>query len=154
MVSVSKRRFGDKILSFILLGLILAALGMFGYAISTPDVGEKFTEFYILGANNKAGNYPKQLAIGKEAKLIAGIINRESDTTSYRMELSIDGQKIKDIGPVVVARGQKWEGEVTFTPDKVGDNQKLQLSLYKEAQLYTQLALWVNVTEQEERKIF
>ena len=152
-MSISKRRFADKILSFILLGMVLGALGMFGYSIATPDVGEKFTEFYILGANNKAGNYPKQLTIGKEAKLIAGIINRESDTLSYRMELSIDGEKIKDIGPVVVARGQKWEGEVSFTPDKIGNNQKVQLSLYKETQLYTQLVLWVNVSEQEARKI-
>lgn len=150
---VSHPRFTDKLLSFILLGLILGALGMFGYSVATPDVGEKFTEFYILGATNKAGSYPKQLAIGKEAKLIAGIINRESGTMSYRIELTIDGRKIKDIGPIVVERGQKWENEISFTPDEVGSNQKLQLSLYKGSQFYTQLVLWVNVAEQEERKI-
>jgi len=41
--------FVDKILSIILIAAILGARGTLGYVIVTPKVGEKFTEFYVLG---------------------------------------------------------------------------------------------------------
>ncbi|GAI18944.1 unnamed protein product, partial [marine sediment metagenome] len=48
----------DRILSIILVVAVLGALGMLGYVIAAPKVGEKFTEFYILGLSGKATDYP------------------------------------------------------------------------------------------------
>ncbi|MBA7528852.1 hypothetical protein ES705_21044 [subsurface metagenome] len=54
----------DRMLSVILALTILGALGMLGYAIAGPRVGERFTEFYIEGLEGKAADYPKELVWG------------------------------------------------------------------------------------------
>jgi len=51
----------DKALSVILVIAIIGAIGTLGYVIAKPKVGERFTEFYILGPNGKAEGYPTKL---------------------------------------------------------------------------------------------
>lgn len=139
----------DKILSIILIVAILGAVGTLSYVIATPKVGEKFTEFYLLGLEGKAMDYPRKMAVGEERRVIVGIINREHETVSYRMEVRIDGVKNKEVGMVVLEHDDKWEGEIRFVPMVAGDNQKAEFLLYKEGQseAYQSLHLWVNVTE-------
>ena len=79
-----KGRGWDKTLSIVLAIVILGALGMLGYAIANPKVGERFTEFYIEGLEGKAADYPEELVVGEEGKVIVGIINREHETVPYQ----------------------------------------------------------------------
>ena len=139
----------DRILSIILMAAILGAIGTLGYVIATPKVGEKFTEFYVLGLEGKATDYPSEMKVGEEGRVIVGIINREHETVSYRMEVRIDGAKNNEVGPIVLGDEQKWEEIVSFTPHRAGDNQKAEFLLYKEGQseAYQSLHLWVNVKE-------
>ena len=51
----------DKALSIVLILAILGAIGTLAYVIASPKVGERFTEFYILGLEGKAEGYPKKL---------------------------------------------------------------------------------------------
>ena len=81
---MSKR---DKALSTILGIVILGAIGTLGYVIATPKVGERFTEFHILGLEAKAISYPTKLRVGEEGKVIVGIINQEHETLKYRVEV-------------------------------------------------------------------
>ena len=60
----------DKALTVILALAILAAVGTLIYTVSTPKVGEKFTEFYILGLGGKAADYPRGFIAGH--KIAAG----------------------------------------------------------------------------------
>jgi len=53
-----------------------------GYVIAVPKVGERFTEFYILGLNGKAMDYPSELKLGEGGKVIVGIANREHEIVS------------------------------------------------------------------------
>ena len=54
----------NKVLSIVLAIAILGALGTLGYVIAVPKVGERFTEFYILGLNNgTAIDYPSELKL-------------------------------------------------------------------------------------------
>ena len=92
----------DKTLSVILALTILGALGMLGYAIASPKVGERFTEFYIEGFEGKAADYLKELAMGEEGEVIAGIINREHETVTYQVEIAIDEVKNNEVGPVTL----------------------------------------------------
>lgn len=142
----------DKILSIILIVAILGAMGMLSYILATPEkVGERFTEFYILGLEGKASAYATELRMGEEGRVIVGIVNREQERISYRMEVAIEGTASKEIGLIVLEHGEKWEGEASFTPTKVGDNQKVEFSLYEEGEPFfkEQLHLWINVKEQE-----
>jgi len=145
------QRFVDKIVSIILIVVILGTIGTLSYVIASPKVGERFTEFYILGPEGKAIDYPKELRVGEGGRVIVGIVNREYERMSYRVEIAIDEIRNKEIGPIVLEHGEKWEREASFTPTKVGDNQKVEFSLYEEGRVSfkEQLHLWINVKEQE-----
>ena len=139
-----------KALSIILISVILAAIGAIVYMIVTPHVGEKFTEFYILGTDGKDDNYPTEVVLGEEARVILGIVNREYEEVRYRVDVNIDEVANKEIGPVVLAHEEKWEQEVSFIPTEAGENQKVELVLYKQGQSesYLTLRLWLDVKEQ------
>ncbi|HCP60766.1 MAG TPA: hypothetical protein DIT43_04380 [Dehalococcoidia bacterium] len=138
----------DKVLSVVLVVAILGALGTLGYVIAAPKVGERFTEFYILGMEGKAADYPRELAVGERAEVIVGIVNHEDEVVSYRVEVRIGGVGNDELGPVVLEYEQEWEGAVSFAPDKAGDNQKVEFVLYKgeEVEPYLMLHLWIDVS--------
>lgn len=135
------------VLSIILALAILGALGMLGYTIANPGAGEKFTEFYILGLDGKAIDYPDGLVVGEEGKVMVGIINREQAQATYRVEVTIEGVKSNEVGMVTLGDDGKWEGVVGFVPGRVGDNQKVEFLLYKQGwdEVYQRLHLWVDV---------
>ena len=117
--------------------------------LSSPNVGERFTEFYILGAEGKAENYPKDAVASEEAKVIVDIVNHEHETTSCRVDIVISGIKNEEIGPVVLEPNEKWEEEVSFVPEVPGDNQKVEFLLYKNDETgpcLKPLHLWIDVT--------
>lgn len=126
-------KLSGKILHIILAIVILSALVMLGYVVSVPKT-EKFTEFYILGLEGRAVNYPKEVTAGKEDTVTIGIINREQETVSYWVEVIVDGAKNNRLGPLVLPRDEKWEGALGFTPDKVGHNQKVEFLLYNDTE--------------------
>lgn len=133
--------------SIILVLAVVGALGVLGYAIASPKAGEKFTEFYILGLDGKAIDYPGELIVGEEGKVKVGIISREQETATYWVEVAIEGAKSNEVGMVTLEDGEKWEGIVGFAPDRVGDNQKVEFLLYKQGWngVYQRLHLWVDV---------
>ena len=136
-----------RVLSVILALTILGVLGVLGYTIANPKAGEKFTEFYILGLEGKAIDYPEALMVGEEGKVLVGIINREREIATYWLEVDIDGVKNNEVGAVTLKDGEKWEGIAGFTPDKAGDNQKVEFLLYRQGRegVYQRLHLWVDV---------
>jgi uncharacterized membrane protein len=76
----------DRALSVILLVAIIAAVATTVYVIVVPKEGEKFTEFFILGQNGKAADYPSRLLVGENASLSIGIGNHEYRNISYTVE--------------------------------------------------------------------
>jgi len=139
---------------------VLIAVGIAGLAygvVNTPRVGEKFTEFYILGPDGKAENYPTELKVGEEGDVIVGIVNHEQENTSYRVEVWIDGEQAAlwingearyEIDAELENEG-KWEQEVGFVPQKAGEKQKVEFVLYREGEPYFKEPpyLWVDVEE-------
>jgi len=143
--------FVDKSLSVILIVAILGTIGTLGYVMAVPKVGEKFTEFYIIGPEGEAEGYPEELVVGEEAEVIVGIANQEHETVSYRVEVTIDGARHNEVGPIVLHHEDRWEREVGFKLTRLGDNQKVKFLLYKQGQseVYQSLHLWVNVKKQD-----
>ncbi len=132
------------------IGLVLAllvALSTMGYAIATTRIGERFTQFYMLDTEGKTDNYPKELTVGEEARVVLKIINQEHETMSYRVQMSVDGAVTKEFNPVVLANEEVWQKEVTFTLTKVGGKQQVGFFLYRhldEDLPYLSLYLWVD----------
>ena len=137
----------DRALSIVLIIAILGFLGMLIYVVAVPKTIGEFTEFYILGLEDKAADYPLTLAVGDEGKVIVGIVNHEGEEVSYRLEVRIDGEKKGNIEPIVLSDEQKWEEIVTFTVDKVGHKQKVEFLLYKlgQTEAYDSLYLPIDV---------
>lgn len=116
----------EKIAAFVLfLAIIISAF----YAI-TLKPREHYTEFFILNDNSKAGDYPKKLAPGQNATIIAGIINHEQAAANYRLQVDLDRKKILE-NTIELKDGEKNLQNITFKPSGSGD-QKLELRLYKD----------------------
>jgi uncharacterized membrane protein len=138
---------GDKVLLVLLVVAIIGAIGTLIYVAHMPETGQRFTEFYILGPEGKAENYPGTLALGEEAKVTIGIVNHEKEMTDYTIRITIDGEKVREVGPITLADEEKWEQVVSFTPTKVGENQLVEFRLYKGSNpnVYHAPRFWISV---------
>ena len=163
-----------KALSVILAVSILGAIGVLGFTIAKPKVGERFTEYYILGNSGKAQDYPSEFimdgsqvtrvkygiemieTIADRGTVTIGIVNHEYQTTSYLILMVTDGEAVdifydreyvSELGPVELADEGKWEQEIGFTPQHVGENQKVEFLLFKkgESDPYLTLHLWIDI---------
>jgi uncharacterized membrane protein len=102
----------DTVVSVIVAVTFLGAIVTLGYVVANPRTGEEFTEFYIVGAENQ----PSELAMGNEATVVLGIINREHDKMSYQVDVLVGGSPLTGAGPIELDHGGTWEGEIGFVP--------------------------------------
>jgi uncharacterized membrane protein len=166
-------RFLNKTLAVILALTILGTFGTIGYSLASAKTGEKFTEFYILGINGKAENYPASFILtdtqitgvgyagifnysDKLGRVTLGIINNQQAKTIYSVSLKIDGQpasmnyagqSFNQLEGIELMQGGKWEGEVGFAPSHTGNSQKVEFLLFENGKSTPQetLHLWIDV---------
>lgn len=147
----SRQRGWDRILSVLLVLAILGTIGTLVYMVQVPKIEEEFTEFYILGQEGKAENYPEELALGEKAEVTLVIVNHERESTTYKVEIKINAEKVEELGPITLVPEGKWEKEVSFAARRTGENQKVEFQLYKglsKKPNYT-LHLWIDVVEKQ-----
>jgi len=141
----------DKALSFFLMLAVLIALGSLGYVIAMPKQGEGFTEFYILGVDGKAENYPRQVMLGEPVELIVGIVNHEHTVTSYRIDIRGNSIEPEELRIQELANEEQWQEVIRFVPQSLGQGQKVEFWLYKDNEaepcFKDPLYLYVDVTE-------
>ncbi|MDD3493076.1 MAG: DUF1616 domain-containing protein [Candidatus Thermoplasmatota archaeon] len=77
----------DRALTLGLAISIVAAGALLVYVIVTPQAGESFTEFYILGPEGRADNYPTNLTAGEAGRVLVGIANHEHRAVNYTVEV-------------------------------------------------------------------
>ncbi len=146
-ISASGNRL-DRILTVILIFSIIIAVGTTIYVIVTPKIGEKFTEFYILGPEGKADNYPTNLRVDSPSTILVGVVNHEYAYINYTVRVTLDGN-ILNVTRLSLDHNGTWEQNITFMPDKEGRDLKLEFLLFKEDNFsapYRDLHLWVNVS--------
>lgn len=160
--------FLDKALVVTIVILLIASCGTIYYMATTPKEGEKFTEFYILGPEGKAENYPATLSVGGNGTVIIGVVNHEYANVNYTVEIALlpanntnvtSKSEIKDwdrtsLEPnrayssnVSLNNEEKWEQRFTFNVSLNG-SYKLQFNLYKlpdSSSPYRELHLWLTV---------
>jgi uncharacterized membrane protein len=161
----------DRVLSIVLLAAIVATAATTVYVIVAPTEGEKFTEFFILGKDRKAADYPSQLVTGENSSLFIGIGNHEYRTITYTVEtylvsMAFDGMTNTsslqamdrlDRFVVPVSHNQTIIRPYTFAPTTTGYN-RIEFLLFNETvpdeqvrgmdrinRSYRDLHLWVTI---------
>jgi uncharacterized membrane protein len=137
----------DKVLLVLLVVVIIGAIGTLVYLARLPDTGEAFTEFYMLGPEGRADNYPDVVVVGEEAAVVLGVVNHERVATDYYILIFIKNEMVAEVTTDVLADGEGWEQPVSFAPTEVGEEQRVEFQLYRgsESKAYHTLDLWVDV---------
>jgi len=140
-------------LSRVLYGIVAMALlvALFSAAaiILLPKPGDRFTEFYVLGPEGLAENYPRQADPGEPLTVTAGIVNREGIAAEYRIEVRAGELTIGQAGPFRLEAGETWEGPIRYTLAEARDDQEVDFLLFRDGggEPYRSLRLWINVQE-------
>lgn len=121
----------DRTLTVVLAVSVLGTMAAVGYTIATPKEGERFTEFYMLGAYGEAVDYPRSVTVGHEVDVTVAIVNQEGEVTDYRVEIGVNGTVNNELDGLVIESGEMWQGEISFVPNVPGNNQKVELFLFK-----------------------
>jgi Predicted membrane protein len=152
-----------KLVILILISLTLLASGceeIMNFKQSSKSLQEPSTEFYILGPDGTAKNYPTDYVLGENGTVIVGIINHEQKPVNYTMEIRLEDTPLPlpdDRKNIYIRNNETWKKAVTITPPFEGTNMSLQFLLYnndKKEMLenisvpYRDLHLWINVTTQ------
>ena len=74
----------------------IAKVEAFGgtHIIVTPEQIMKFTEFYIMGPEEKAEDYPTSVQAGNRSRVIVGVVNHESMPVNYTVRISLNNTSI------------------------------------------------------------
>lgn len=137
----------ERILSIILIISIILAISTTVYIIVKPKEGEKFTEFYILGPEGKASNYPTNLTQGQTGSVIIGVVNHEYSTQNYQLVVKVNGTTLKN-DTITLTNNQKMEIPFNFTAGTSGPK-KMEYLLFKlpdQENPYRSLHLWLNIS--------
>lgn len=144
----------SKAFAALLIISILASLGSLAYVIGNPRGEEPFTEFYILGPDRVAENYPTEYTPGNSGTVIVGVKNHEYRNVDYTMEVRLENHSLplpEDQKYISLGHNESWEEPVTFTPSVEGNNMKLEFLLFNETEKsipYRNTHLWINVTKE------
>mgnify|MGYP000926507331 CR=1 FL=1 len=133
-------------MTVVLIILFILSIVTTVYLIANPNPGESFTEFYILGPQGKAADYPTNVTAGKNQTVIVGIVNHEHKATNYTIVVQSNGTNMTTEN-ITLQANQKLEIPYTFKLQKTGEKE-VKFLLYKlpdTQSIYLSLHLWVNV---------
>ncbi|MHB0868232.1 MAG: DUF1616 domain-containing protein [Chloroflexota bacterium] len=129
-------------------GIALAIAVVAGIAVPfVPRQGDRMTEFYMLGSEGLAQDFPREGTVGQPFQVTVGIANREGVAAEYRLE-AVNGELSRvDAGPVRLEAGAKSERVVWIAPVEAGERVRIGLLLYRDggAAPYRSLRLWIDV---------
>jgi uncharacterized membrane protein len=117
------------------------------------------TEFYILGKEGLAEDYPREATVGEELSVTMGVSNLERQSKTYNVEVwAVDPwedrrELVATAGPFTLDREASVEQAVTWAMPWEGDDQIVEFYLYttdqEERDPYRALRLWLNVLEDQ-----
>jgi uncharacterized membrane protein len=76
----------DRTLSIVLILVAFIAITTTIYIIASPKENERFTEFFILGENRMAADYPDRVIVGQNYPMYIGVGNHEYQNVTYTIE--------------------------------------------------------------------
>lgn len=120
----------NRVLTVVLLALLAVALvGVIYVAVNPIQTTDPYTEFYLLGPDGNASNYPTQLEPGEEGTVIVGITNHETEEVTYHLRVVTRNRTLATRSPSL-ANEETWEEEVSFRLEESGQY-RVRFLLYK-----------------------
>lgn len=108
---------------------VLALLVVVLFALSPVGTGDTYTEFYVLGPDGAAAEYPENVSVGEEATVRVGIRNFESQRMTYTLIVRTNETTFNP-RTITLEPGDNWEEPVQFAFDSPG-SRRLHLDLYR-----------------------
>lgn len=139
-----------RIYLFSIAGVLLAILALIFFVV-LPRNSYQTTEFYILGPEGLAENYPRQATSGEILNVDFGIANKTSADHTYHILVIEDNfgvrQTIGSAGPFEVIAGETLKKPIEFTPLQTGADIKIEFQLFidQDPQVHRRLELWLSV---------
>jgi len=163
----------DKLLTIGIVVMLVASVVVLAWAVTTPRVGERFTQLAILGPGGMATDYPRNMTVGETKTVLLTIKSFEHQPMNYTIVMVLT--TVEDYNFTIGRYGIDWGAAHPLTPH-VGIAQnfsidhleyynrtfnfsvtepgewKLQFLLYTEGQditsqeSYREVHLWLNVT--------
>lgn len=141
----------DRALTIILIFSILLSVITLIYVTLNPKEGEHFTEFYILGPEGMADNYPTHYVLGENGTVIIGVVNHEYRIVNYSLEVRLENVSLplpEELQHVSLGHNVTWQRPLTITPPFAGQDMKLEFLLFNDTEKnvsYRDLHLWIDV---------
>jgi uncharacterized membrane protein len=134
------------VMGVLALSLFATFVALIGLASTTPTVTE-FTEFYLLGQDAQARQYPHSTVVGEPVTITVGVRNQEGTPTTYSIEVRDGGTLIGQHEPITLNVGEQQEFEVTFTPTIAGETRSIDFLLLRgeDSAVYRRLELLMRV---------
>jgi uncharacterized membrane protein len=161
----------NVVVAIVLAGLLLATAGVATHLIPLPSTEQLSSEFYLLGPNGTATDFPKEVVSGVPQDVVIGIGNHERRAVSYTVEVfalneTIDNTSgrplIRDMvrlttfsATLADSTARQWN--LTYTVTNLTSN-KVEFLLFRDAaptdqvwgadrfdQSYRSLYLWTTV---------
>ena len=123
------------------------------YVVITPAQSDRYTEFYVLNSNGKAGDYPAQFSLANETPIIVGVVNHEGRKVTYDLVITQnESSQLKTIHSeqFAVNDNDQWEKTILLRPDAAGTNVEFRFLLYEQGNHtipYSETHLFANVTK-------
>jgi uncharacterized membrane protein len=104
----------DKILTIGIVVMLVASVVVLAWAVTTPRVGERFTQLAILGPGGMATDYPRNLSVGEEARVLISVKSFEHRTANYTIALVLTN--LTDNTTIVDSYSIDWGAVNPLTP--------------------------------------
>lgn len=139
-------------LSAALIIVLLVSVCATIYVISAASHSDPFTEFYLLGPNGMADDYPREFNLSETKPVIIGIENHEHKDMEYSLAIVLEnGTQSHDLYEerILLADNATWLKQVGINPQVNGTKMKLDFRLFTNESTtvpYRDCYLYINVT--------
>jgi uncharacterized membrane protein len=129
----------------LIFAVLVASTGMI-YVTTTPMSSASYTEFSLLHRNGSgeliAGEYPSELTVGNDTRMVVAVTNHETNRTNYTVVGELQRVTSNESGTIQARQevtrktvtlnvGEHWRHEHAVTPRLNGTDIRLTYYLYR-----------------------
>ncbi len=135
----------NRLMFVMFIVVIFIAVVISVVSFSTPKPDQLFTELYIVGPDDIAVNYPRDVVANQPFTIKVGVGNYEKENFVYSLQAQLNGRTLAATAPFTLTDGQSISLDMSLTASDPGDQQLMEILLLHDNQVYRRLYLWMNV---------